>query len=92
MAILREEGFGEDGGKAAGGKGGVVHSFTGTIDEAVELVSRNIMNNMIVILNPASDGYGISHQVCISGDLWLLFLVVTNATASTDAGSKRKIT
>ncbi len=69
VAILREEGFGEEGGKAAGGKGGVVHSFTGTIDEAVELVSCNIMNNMIVILNPASDEHGFSHQVCISSDL-----------------------
>ncbi|KAF4605054.1 hypothetical protein EYR40_003837 [Pleurotus pulmonarius] len=39
VAILREEGFGEEGGKAAGGKGGVVHSFTGTIDEAVELMN-----------------------------------------------------
>ncbi|KDQ30965.1 hypothetical protein PLEOSDRAFT_24177, partial [Pleurotus ostreatus PC15] len=38
VSILREEGFGEDGGRAAGGKGGVVHSFTGTIDEAVELM------------------------------------------------------
>jgi len=36
--ILREEGFGEDGGKAVGGKGGVVHSFTGSVDELNELV------------------------------------------------------
>ena len=28
--ILREEGFGEDGGGAVGGRGGVAHSFTGT--------------------------------------------------------------
>lgn len=38
VKILREEGFGEDGGKAVGGKGGVVHSFTGTADEVAELV------------------------------------------------------
>ncbi|KAK7468712.1 hypothetical protein VKT23_003215 [Stygiomarasmius scandens] len=36
--ILREEGFGEDGGKAVGGKGGVVHSFTGSVDELNELM------------------------------------------------------
>jgi len=38
VGILREEGFGENGGKAAGANGGVVHSFTGTADEAVELM------------------------------------------------------
>jgi len=36
--ILREEGFGEDGGKAVGGRGGVVHSFTGSLEEVVELM------------------------------------------------------
>ncbi len=41
VTILREEGFGEDGGKAVGGKGGVVHSFTGTVEEAKELVSAS---------------------------------------------------
>jgi TatD DNase family protein len=39
VRILREEGFGEDGGKAVGGKGGVVHSFTGSTEEVAELVS-----------------------------------------------------
>ena len=39
VQILREEGFDKDGGKAVGGKGGVVHSFTGTVQEAAELVS-----------------------------------------------------
>lgn len=38
VKILRDEGFGENGGKAVGGNGGVVHSFTGTADEVVELV------------------------------------------------------
>ena len=40
VTILREEGFAENGGTAAGGKGGVVHSFTGTIEEVNELVSK----------------------------------------------------
>ncbi|KAI0030200.1 Mg-dependent DNase [Vararia minispora EC-137] len=34
IRILREEGFGANGGTAVGGAGGVVHSFTGTIQEA----------------------------------------------------------
>ncbi|KAJ7492782.1 Mg-dependent DNase [Mycena latifolia] len=38
VTILREEGFGEDGGKAVGGKGGVVHSFTGSLEEVSELM------------------------------------------------------
>ncbi|KIK70778.1 hypothetical protein GYMLUDRAFT_184736 [Collybiopsis luxurians FD-317 M1] len=37
VAILREEGFSVDGGKAVGGKGGVVHSFTGTPAELAEV-------------------------------------------------------
>lgn len=39
VSILREEGFGENGGREIGAKGGVVHSFTGTPEEAKELVS-----------------------------------------------------
>lgn len=39
VKILREEGFGTDGGRAVGARGGVVHSFTGTAEEAKELVS-----------------------------------------------------
>ena len=39
VRILREEGFGEDGGRSVGANGGVVHSFTGTEEEVVELVS-----------------------------------------------------
>lgn len=38
VQILREEGFGEDGGRAVGANSGVVHSFTGTIEEAAELL------------------------------------------------------
>jgi TatD DNase family protein len=37
--ILREEGFGDDGGRKNGANGGVVHSFTGTKSEVEELVS-----------------------------------------------------
>ncbi|KAK0198281.1 hypothetical protein F5146DRAFT_1018935 [Armillaria mellea] len=39
VSILQEEGFGEDGGRAVGGKGGVVHSFTGTVEELNELMN-----------------------------------------------------
>ncbi|PIL31740.1 hypothetical protein GSI_06444 [Ganoderma sinense ZZ0214-1] len=38
VQILREEGYDKDGGKEVGGKGGVVHSFTGTPEEATELM------------------------------------------------------
>ncbi|GBE77751.1 Deoxyribonuclease Tat-D [Sparassis crispa] len=38
VKILREEGFNSDGGKSVGAKGGVVHSFTGTLQEVTELV------------------------------------------------------
>ncbi|KAI0778394.1 Mg-dependent DNase [Trametes elegans] len=38
VQILREEGFDKDGGKAVGASGGVVHSFTGTPEEATELM------------------------------------------------------
>ncbi|EKM61307.1 uncharacterized protein PHACADRAFT_168741 [Phanerochaete carnosa HHB-10118-sp] len=39
VSILREEGFGEDGGRGVGANSGVVHSFTGTVEEAVELIN-----------------------------------------------------
>ncbi|KAI0068297.1 Mg-dependent DNase [Artomyces pyxidatus] len=39
VKILREEGFGVDGGRQVGGKGGVVHSFTGTVVECEEYTS-----------------------------------------------------
>jgi len=38
VRILREEGFGEDGGKPAGGRGGVVHSFTGSVEDANDYI------------------------------------------------------
>ncbi|KAI0094377.1 Mg-dependent DNase [Irpex rosettiformis] len=37
VQILREEGFAEDGGRAAGANGGTVHSFTGSPEEVFEL-------------------------------------------------------
>ncbi|TRM66387.1 hypothetical protein BD626DRAFT_546670 [Schizophyllum amplum] len=37
VQILRDEGFGENGGSAVGAKGGVVHSFTGSREEAMDL-------------------------------------------------------
>lgn len=47
VKILREEGFGENGGHDVGGKGGVVHSFTGSIEEVKELVSKfNVLDNI----------------------------------------------
>ena len=39
VALLTEAGMHENGGEAVGGKGGVAHSFTGTISEMEELVS-----------------------------------------------------
>ncbi|KAH9944205.1 Mg-dependent DNase [Epithele typhae] len=42
VSILREEGFDKDGGSAAGGKGGVVHSFTGTPEEAIEVMDMGL--------------------------------------------------
>jgi len=38
VRILKEEGFGVDGGRGEGAKGGVVHSFTGTKEEMIELM------------------------------------------------------
>ncbi|KAI9461016.1 Mg-dependent DNase [Lactarius psammicola] len=38
IRILREEGYGEDGGKAVGGRGGVVHSFTGSVEDASDYI------------------------------------------------------
>lgn len=55
VRILREEGFGSDGGRPVGGKGGVVHSFTGTSAEVEELVrsvpvSSTIMFDVVRLL------------------------------------------
>lgn len=38
VRILHEEGFGEDGGNAVGGRGGVVHSFTGSAEDANDCI------------------------------------------------------
>lgn len=38
VQILTEEGFGTNGGRDVGGAGGVVHSFTGTVEEAKDYV------------------------------------------------------
>lgn len=36
VRILCEEGFGENGGRSLGARGGVVHSFTGSMEEAIK--------------------------------------------------------
>ena len=51
VQILRDEGFGVDGGRAIGAKGGVVHSFTGLPEEAAELVRLLLRNSKTAILN-----------------------------------------
>jgi TatD DNase family protein len=51
VKILREEGFGQQGGKAMGGAGGVVHSFTGTAEEANELVSNFCISITVITLS-----------------------------------------
>ncbi|KAJ6574946.1 Mg-dependent DNase [Mycena capillaripes] len=54
VKILREEGFGDDGGKAVGGKGGVVHSFTGSPQEATELVGESFIGIRFANVNGCS--------------------------------------
>jgi TatD DNase family protein len=50
VQILREEGFGEDGGRAVGGRGGVVHSFTGSSQDAIDYVgARDLPSNPDII-------------------------------------------
>jgi Tat protein secretion system quality control protein TatD with DNase activity len=46
VKILREEGFGDDGGRKLGANGGVVHSFTGLIQEAEELVRNKSISSL----------------------------------------------
>ena len=48
VQILREEGFGEDGGKAVGGRGGVVHSFTGSAEDANDYVCSRLEHSLEV--------------------------------------------
>jgi Tat protein secretion system quality control protein TatD with DNase activity len=38
VQILREEGFGADGGRAVIGRGGIIHSFTGSIKDTNDYV------------------------------------------------------
>ncbi|KAK0233055.1 hypothetical protein IW262DRAFT_1444003 [Armillaria fumosa] len=60
VSILQEEGFGEDGGRAVGGKGGVVHSFTGTVEELNELVSMAVL---LVHLSADVNGCSLKTEV-----------------------------
>lgn len=64
-AILREEGFGVDGGKEVGGRGGVVHSFTGNLEEAEELVSYLSIYTSLGLAKLTMPTYvnGLSHWV-----------------------------
>ncbi|KAF8509936.1 hypothetical protein BU17DRAFT_55785, partial [Hysterangium stoloniferum] len=39
VKILKEEGFGDDGGRKVGANGGVVHSFTGSVSELEEVMA-----------------------------------------------------
>jgi len=64
VQILAEEGFGIQGGRDVGGMGGVVHSFTGTTEEAQDYVgilyhgqSDHKIDQFLV------DEHGISYQV-----------------------------
>lgn len=68
VKILREEGFGKDGGKAVGGKGGVVHSFTGSPEEVCELVSERLeVGNVTLFCFPQMDmGFYIRCVLCRS--------------------------
>jgi TatD DNase family protein len=50
VQILREEGFGENGGRDVGGKGGVVHSFTGTAEELQEYISMGFHIGQVPVL------------------------------------------
>ena len=63
MKILREEGFEVDGGRANGGKSGVVHSFTGTVEEAKELVRGSSKFNCVTsVLTEITGRHGILHR------------------------------
>jgi Tat protein secretion system quality control protein TatD with DNase activity len=64
VKILREEGF-HDGGKSVGAKGGVVHSFTGTVEEVIELVSGYTSFCWQLDLILSADGHGFSYKVNI---------------------------
>jgi len=87
VQILREEGFGEDGGRAVGGRGGVVHSFTGPAQDAIDYVRARdlsaefdvaegdlIRSRWDFMLGSSSFEYPLSHlDTCISTKhQWLL--------------------
>lgn len=55
VRILKEEGYGADGGRSEGAKGGVVHSFTGTKEEMIELVSEKMAFNIFDDWNSQMD-------------------------------------
>lgn len=67
VQILRDEGFGENGGRAEGAKGGVVHSFTGTPEQARELVGSSPRYrhsiSLSIFMEYTVDGYGLPYQV-----------------------------
>lgn len=61
--ILQEEGFGADGGRSAGARGGVVHSFTGTIREMNDLV-RHWSSRLVSLYSiPSTGRNGLPHRV-----------------------------
>jgi TatD DNase family protein len=65
VQILREEGFGEDGGRKNGGAGGVVHSFTGTPEQVIEYVSSVNRPCLKKLTSPQMDmGFHISVNGC----------------------------
>lgn len=63
VKILKEEGFGDDGGKGVGAKGGVVHSFTGSSEEAAELVSTfRVPANSTIMLRGQRLAWGFTSE------------------------------
>jgi TatD DNase family protein len=63
VQILRDEGFGVDGGRTVGARGGVVHSFTGLPEEVSELVRFPVNAGFKSHLTSNLDFDGISRWV-----------------------------